>query len=614
MNATNLCRTDDLGLTAALRAKEHASADVVTAVLARRENLDRHLGDLISADDGRPVPVEARQGLGEPALVWSGFGIAYIDAMIGGLIQQGRPLPDLLNALCRLFDATVEGYSSSVLLLDRTHTRVRQAVGPGLPSGYNELLEGQSVDCAAGKPQLDSKGGPTTAPAQGLKSCWSAPILSLTGEVLGIFAVYERAASGPTPLYPALLQQFTHVASMAIERSRSEQTLRRTEALLAKALRLSSTGSFSWRVDTGEITWSDEVYRIFEFDPGLPLTLQLPSSRIHPDDLPGWYELVDRLRRHGGDYEHEYRLLMPDNSVKYLHVVAHASRDQDGQLEYVGAVQDVSQRKLAEEALTKNRAELAHLARVQSLGALTASIAHEVNQPLCAIGNNASSCLRYLAMDPPNVERARKAVQRTMQDGNRAAEVITRLRALFKKKDTTIEPVDLNEAAREVIALSAGELRRSQVIVKSELADNLPPVSGDRVQLQQVILNLLINARDAMNGVHDRPRQLLISCTRDTEDRIRLSVQDSGEGFTSQQGAERLFEPFYSTKSDGMGIGLAISRSIIESHHGNLWATRNAGPGATFTFSIPRAGSGVKAVRKATTARGLPTLTDAIHI
>jgi C4-dicarboxylate-specific signal transduction histidine kinase len=301
---------------------------------------------------------------------------------------------------------------------------------------------------------------------------------------------------------------------------------------------------------------------------------------------------------------------MPDHSVKYLHVVAHACRDQDGQLEYVGAVQDVSQRKLAEEALNKTRAELAHLSRVQSLGALTASIAHEVNQPLCAITNNATSCLRYLAMDPPNVERARKAVQRTVQDGNRAADVITRLRALFKKKDTTTESVQLNEIAREVIALSFGELRRSRVIVKSELADDLPPVFGDRVQLQQVILNLLLNARDAMTGVHDRPRQLLISCVRDADDRIRLSVRDAGVGFASQQALEKLFEPFYSTKSGGMGIGLAISRSIVESHHGKLWATRNEGHGATFTFSIPRAGA--RAACKVT-ALAMPALTDAIH-
>jgi signal transduction histidine kinase len=610
VNAANMCRTDDVALASVLRANEHATADGVCAVLDRIENPEPHVGAsrALADDDYGPLTREAYQSPTEPGLVWSGFGIAYIDAMIGGLIRQGRPLPVLLNALCGLFDATVAGYSGGVLLLDRTRTRVRHAVGPGLPPGYNELLEGRPVNWAEGpcggttgpealvtaldltsSMQSDDRGASLAACAHSPKPCWSSLILSLTGELLGIFVVYEREGARAVPLNPALLQQFTHVASIAIERTQSEHTLRRTEALLAKALRLSSTGSFSWRVAAGEITWSDEVYRIFEWDPGVPVTLQLLCARVHPEDLPGWREVIDRMRGDGGDHEHEYRLLMPDHSVKYLHVVAHASRDQDGQLEYVGVVQDVTQRRLSDEALTKARSELAHLARVQSLGALSASIAHEVNQPLCTLVTNASTCLRYLAMDPPNVDRARETVRRTIRDGNRAADVIARLRALFRKKDATVELVDLNEAASEVLALSAAELKRSRVVVQSELADNLPPVSADRVQLQQVILNLLLNARDAMQEVDDRPRQLLIRTARDEGERVRLSVQDAGVGFAPHEATERLFEPFYTTKSSGMGIGLTISRSIIESHHGRLWATKNAGPGATFTFSVPRA-------------------------
>ena len=277
---------------------------------------------------------------------------------------------------------------------------------------------------------------------------------------------------------------------------------------------------------------------------------------------------------------------MPDHSVKYLHVVAHGTRDQDGQLEYIGAVQDVTERRLSEEALGKVRSELAHVARVTSLGALTASIAHEVNQPLSGIITNASTCLRMLAADPPNVDGARETARRTIRDGNRASEVITRLRALFGKKDATNESVDLNEATREVIALSLSELQRSRVILRPELADDLPPVTGDRVQLQQVILNLLLNASDAMSGVDDRPRQLVIRTERDEDDRVRLSVQDAGVGFEPQD-EDRLFDAFYTTKSGGMGIGLSVSRSIIESHHGRLWAAPNDGPGATFSFSIP---------------------------
>jgi signal transduction histidine kinase len=227
---------------------------------------------------------------------------------------------------------------------------------------------------------------------------------------------------------------------------------------------------------------------------------------------------------------------------------------------------------------------------------LTASIAHEVNQPLSGIITNASTCLRMLAADPPNIDGARETARRTIRDANRASEVITRLRALFGKKHPTTESVDLNDAAREVVALSLSKLQRDRVILRTELAHDLPLVTGDRVQLQQVILNLLQNASDAMRAVDDRPRQLLIRTERDAGDCVRLSVEDAGVGF-DPEAADRLFEAFYSTKSGGMGIGLSVSRSIIESHHGCLWAAANDGPGATFSFSIPRRSEGGTSVR-----------------
>jgi signal transduction histidine kinase len=196
-----------------------------------------------------------------------------------------------------------------------------------------------------------------------------------------------------------------------------------------------------------------------------------------------------------------------------------------------------------------------------------------------------------LAADPPNVDGARETARRTIRDGNRASEVITRLRALYGKKEPTIESVDLNEATREVIAMSLSELQRNRVILRPELADDLPPVTGDRVQLQQVILNLIRNGSDAMSSVDDRPRQLLIRTERDEGDRVSFTAEDAGTGF-DPQAVDRLFEGFYTTKNDGMGIGLSVSRSIIESHHGRLWATLNNGPGAAFTFSIPRGPEG----------------------
>jgi PAS domain S-box-containing protein len=412
-------------------------------------------------------------------------------------------------------------------------------------------------------------------------------------------AITRIPLEGP-PSFTGYLRDIT-------ERKRARQELRRSEAFLAEAQHLSRIGSFSWRVATDEITWSEQLYRIFQIDRDAQVTFELIATRIHPEDLSVLREHIERSRRDGSNVQLEFRLQMPDGAVKYVHVAAHTRGD--GDLEYIGAVQDVTERRCSEEALSKARSELSHVARVTSLGVLTASIAHEVNQPLSGIVTNASTCLRMLAADPPNVDGARETARRTIRDGNRASEVITRLRALYGKKEPTIESVDLNEVTREVIALSLSELQRNRVILRPELADDLPPVSGDRVQLQQVILNLIRNGSDAMSGVDDRPRQLLIRTERDNGDRVSLTVQDAGTGF-DPHAVDRLFEGFYTTKNDGMGIGLSVSRSIIESHHGRLRATLNHGPGAAFSFSIP-CGPEAAAGAESNPAIRTPDVTDA---
>ena len=368
----------------------------------------------------------------------------------------------------------------------------------------------------------------------------------------------------------------------------AERELKRSEAFLAEGQRLGSTGTFSWKVATDEITWSAELYRIHEFEISVPVTPELIRSRVLPEDVSLFekMKMVDPARDGGDNFEWQYRLLMPDHSIKYMHAVAHATRDQDGRLEYIAAVQDVTERRLSEEALANARSELAKVAGVMSLGVLTAAIAHEVSQPLSGIVTNAGTCLRMLDNDPPNLEGARETARRTIRDGNRASEVITRLRALFRKEEFTLESLDLNEITREVIALSLSDLQRNRVALQSELADDLPTITGDRIQLQQVILNLLRNASDAMAGVDNRVRRLVIRTMREDGDRVRVSVRDAGIGVDAHS-LDKLFDAFYTTKSDGMGIGLSVSRSIIERHGGRLWAESNDGPGATFSFSIP---------------------------
>jgi PAS domain S-box-containing protein len=374
------------------------------------------------------------------------------------------------------------------------------------------------------------------------------------------------------------------------EQKQAESALRRNEVFLSEAQRLGQMGGYSWRVATNEITWSEELYRIYEFEIGVPITLDLIRTRVHPDDIT-LFERMEEAHRTGGsatEFEWQWRLLMPSGSIKYLHAVAHAAPDAHGQLEYIAAVRDVTRRRQSEDALKKAGAELARVAQITSLGVLTASIAHELNQPLSGVITNANTCLRMLAADPPDIEGARETARRTLRDGDRASHVVARVRGLFVKEEAAAELVDLNEATREVIALAVGDLQRHRVILREELAAGLPPVVGDRVQLQQVILNLLHNAAEAMSSIDDRPRTLMISTARDGEDRIRVAVRDAGVGLDPMT-ADRLFDAFYSTKSSGMGIGLFVSSSIIERHHGRIWCAQNDGPGATFSFSLLRA-------------------------
>jgi PAS domain S-box-containing protein len=361
--------------------------------------------------------------------------------------------------------------------------------------------------------------------------------------------------------------------------------LRRAYDSFAGAQRLSKTGSFIMDLAGDNHSWSDEAFRIFDFESATKVSIQRIREVILPDDLPSFESVIARALT-GGDINFAFRIVTSRGALKHVRGIAHVTEQVAGRSMFVGALQDTTESAIAEEALNRARSELAHVARVASLSTVTASIAHEVNQPLAGVITNAGTVLRMLDADPPNLAGARETAQRIIRDGNRAADMIARLRALFSKKEFTLEPMDLNEATREVIALSLSDLQRNRVVVLSELAEDLPTVTGDRIQLQQVLMNLLRNASDAMLEIDDRPKQLVIRTERDDGDQVRLSVHDAGVGVDIDS-MNKLFDAFYTTKIGGMGIGLSVSRSIIERHHGRLWAQPNNGPGATFSFTVP---------------------------
>jgi PAS domain S-box-containing protein len=371
------------------------------------------------------------------------------------------------------------------------------------------------------------------------------------------------------------------------ERKRSQEELQRSEAFLAEGQRLSSTGSFSWRVATDEITWSEQLYRIFEFDQGTQLTIELIGARVHPEDIPLFNDMVYRARGAHDDFDNEYRLRMPDHSVKYLHVIAHATHDKDGRLEYIGAAQDVTQRRLSEKALAKTRSELAHVTRVTGLGVLTASIAHEVNQPLTAIASNGESSLHWLTRDEPDIEKVRTLTKRVVADARRASEIIGRIRNMASQRAPEQKPLSIEDVINESLSFLRHELQEKGIVVSLDLTRGLPRIIGDRTQLQQVIINLTINAAQAMAQLAPEDRSISVRTVLSDHETVCSSIEDSGPGIDPKH-LSRLFDSFFTTKDTGMGMGLAICQSIVEAHGGRIRADNNSTlGGARFSLDFP---------------------------
>jgi PAS domain S-box-containing protein len=377
------------------------------------------------------------------------------------------------------------------------------------------------------------------------------------------------------------------------EQKRAETERERAEAYLREGQRLSHTASWAWNVVTGDLFWSPEHYRIFGLDPEkFNLNIEAAREFIHPEDFPHAQAAFSQATEDEKEFDCHFRIVRPDGTVRFVHSQAHPVFDDSGQLtEYVGTIIDTTERKLSEEALRQAHAELARVSRVLTVGELTSSIAHELNQPLGAIVTNGNASVRLLSRDTPDLEGTREAIDCMVSDAMRASDVIRGIRALVKKTTPQKMLLDINEIIREVILLSASELAKNQVSLRPELGLDLQPVIGDRVQLQQVLLNLILNGNEAISKSTWLPREVVVTSSTSGLAEVTVSVSDTGIGLGAKN-HERVFDSFFTSKEGGLGLGLSISRTIIEAHDGKLWCTQNNGKGATFQFTLPSSPEG----------------------
>ncbi|MFC0691698.1 PAS domain-containing sensor histidine kinase [Paraburkholderia humisilvae] len=370
------------------------------------------------------------------------------------------------------------------------------------------------------------------------------------------------------------------------ECKRAEEALERSEAFLAEGQRLSRTGSIAMKLPDGEMLWSQEAYRIFGYAANVVPSMDLILARTHPDDIALVRQSYRQVLAETPSIDIEHRLVMPDRSIKHVHYVAHLSARQSGRFEYVGALMDVTETKQTEEALTRSMTELAHVTRVTMLGELTASIAHEVSQPIAAIVTCGHAALRWLDRPQPDLAEAREAIDKAIRSAKRASDIVWRIRSMAQKRGPSHAVLDLNALVDESIELVLHELHDHQVELDIDYVSPPPQISGDRVQLQQVLINLIMNGTQAMASVTGRAKRMWVTTSMADAQHAHVIVKDSGTGISAEH-AKRLFEAFFTTKSEGIGIGLSICRSIVEAHGGHIWAESPPEGGAVLQFTLP---------------------------
>jgi PAS domain S-box-containing protein len=520
------------------------------------------------------------------------------------MIAADASLPDILTSLVLLMERQAEGLRCSILLLNRDGKRVRHGAAPHLPEAYVKAVNGAPIGPRNGscgtamylrRPVVvtDVMRDPLWADYRdlaqicGLRACWSTPILSGQGDVLGSFAMYREEKRGPRPEETRLTQIATHIAGIAIERQRQQEVLREREARISLAAESADLAFWILYPEQNAAWMSEKGRLIYGFDSNLPLTCDLILSRVHPDQRADVKAAYDRSCALSGTFESEHRLLLPYGKTRWVIMRGRCLKDEEGNLlETIGVTLDVSAQKRADLQLQHQREEMAHRNRVSLMGEMTASFAHELNQPLTAIANNASAARRFLERGNIDPALLQQLLQDMVADSQRAGEVIRGIRSLVRKETSVHTLLDLNTVITDTVRLVSSDVLTRESVVTTELDPQLPQVSATLVQIQQVLLNLIINALDAMESLPPAERRVIISTHSDKGDVAEVSVRDFGMGLPKDE-PDKVFDHFFSTKQKGMGMGLTIVRSIIEAHGGTIMAENAPDRGARMIVRLP---------------------------